>query len=79
MLFFRTEKAIKRKLIFTHVSMNVQRHFAAQTGKFGKRRHRNRDVISDAASLQNDQIWMSADQLSAQMGNHANRIVLTGL
>src|SRR5947199_7706404 len=50
--------------------MNVESNFTSQRRQFGKRRHGNGDLISDTASLNNDQIRPSRYQFSTEVSNH---------
>ena len=50
--------------------MNMEGNFATQRRKFRKCRNRNGHGIPDAGGLNDDQVRMPGDQLSAQVSNH---------
>jgi len=73
------QKSVKRDQVFAYVRMNVQRHFSADGGKIGKRRHADGHVVADAGRLDDGLVGMLGQQLSAEMGNHISADMLRAL
>ena len=75
LFFSRPQKSIECDLIFAHMSVDVQRDFAAESRQVGKCWNADGDVVADAASFNHGLVGMLGQQSSAKVRNHAADIV----
>ena len=68
--FVLREEAVERQRVFANVRVDAQAHFGADVGKLGEGRHRDGDVIADAARLHNRLVRMFFEKNAAQMSEH---------
>ena len=77
MLLSRGKKAEKSELVFAHMRVDQQRYLAVQRRESGKRRQRDRCLVTDTAHVNEHLVRALLDQSAAEESNHVERLFPT--